>query len=134
MIAITKTVLATPALRNRVAAGLMAVSFAAAVAVATPTIAMPAFDGEWSVVITTQKGDCDRSLRYPIRISNGMLLNAGIAPVDISGRVGGSGAITVKVTFGDKSANGSGRLSGVTGAGSWRGGACQGTWTAQRHI
>ena len=132
MLAITKTSLATVALRNGIAAGLMAVSFAAVLTAATTTVARPTFDGEWSVVIITQKGDCEGSLRYPIRISNGMVLNAELVPVDISGRVGGSGAITVKVTFGDKSASGSGRLSGATGAGSWSGGACKGVWTAQR--
>ena len=58
MLAIMKTSLATSALRDGVAAGVMAVSFAAVLA-ATTTIAKPTFDGEWSVAIITQKGDCD---------------------------------------------------------------------------
>jgi hypothetical protein len=123
MIASTKTMLAT---------GLLAVSCAAVFSVATPTVAAPNFDGEWSVVIMTQQGDCDRALRYPIRISNGMLMNAGPIPIDITGRVVRNGAVTVRVAFGDKSASGAGRLAGVTGSGRWTGGACKGVWTAQR--
>jgi hypothetical protein len=118
--------------KSKLAAGVLAVSCAVAFAVATPTVAAPTFDGDWSVVIMTQKGDCDRALRYPIRISNGMLVNAGPIPVDISGRVVNNGAVTVRVAFGDKSASGSGRLAGATGSGSWTGGACKGVWTAQR--
>jgi hypothetical protein len=122
MIASTKSLLAS---------GLLAAS-AVAFSVASPTVAAPSFDGEWSVVIMTQKGDCDASLRYPIRIMNGMLVNAGPMPVDITGRVVGNGAITVRVTFGNKSASGTGRLAGMTGSGSWNGGACKGVWSAQR--
>jgi len=40
--------------------------------------------------------------------------------------------VKVLVTYGDKSANGSGRLSGNMGAGSWTGGGCAGTWEAER--
>jgi hypothetical protein len=132
MLATTRTLLAGSAARTGIAAGLMAVSFVAFLAAANPTVARPSFDGEWSVVIITRKGDCEGSVRYPIRIANGFLHNAGFAPVDISGRVGGSGAITVRVAFGDKSASGSGRLSGASGSGSWSGGACRGVWTAER--
>ncbi len=39
----------------------------------TPTRALPAFDGLWSVLIVTEKGDCDRGYRYPIRIARGAL-------------------------------------------------------------
>jgi hypothetical protein len=132
MLATTKTLLSASAVRKGIAAGLMAVSFIAFLAAANPTDARPTFDGEWSVVIITRKGDCEGSLRYPVRISNGFLANAGLAPVDISGRVGGSGSVTVRVAFGDKSASGSGRLTGKFGSGSWSGGACRGVWTAER--
>lgn len=104
----------------------------AAIAVVTPIEAKTNFDGMWSVVIVTEKGDCDRAYRYPININDGKLENAGSASFDISGKVATNGAITVRVSYGDKSAVGNGRLSHASGGGSWSGGACAGSWTAER--
>jgi hypothetical protein len=83
-------------------------------------------------LIVTEKGDCDRGYRYPIRISNGTLINGGSNPFTISGKVQPSGSIVVTVSSGQKSATGTGRLAGNTGGGSWKGGACSGSWTAER--
>jgi len=108
-------------------------SFAAsATSAATTTTSQLRYDGVWSVAIITEKGDCDRGYRYPIRISHGVLENGGGDPFTITGRVGTNGAITVTVSHGDKSASGSGRLSGNAGEGSWHGGSCSGIWTAGR--
>jgi hypothetical protein len=104
----------------------------ALVAAAASNAGTPRYDGLWSVSIITEKGDCDRGYRYPIRIAHGMLANGGSDPFAISGRVTPSGAITVTVSHGEQSATGSGRLAGSSGAGSWHGGACSGTWTAER--
>ena len=90
------------------------------------------FDGKWSVLIVTTQGDCDRAYRYPIAINGQNLINAGDTSFDISGKVQGDGAVTVRVSYGQKSAAGSGRLSGASGAGSWSGSGCGGTWTAER--
>src|SRR5690242_3896301 len=105
---------------------------AAAIIASTASFAVPRYDGLWSVSIVTEKGDCDRGYRYPVRISNGMLANAGDAVFTITGRVGGTGAITVNVSAGGRSAIGSGRLAGNSGMGSWSGGSCSGSWTAER--
>jgi hypothetical protein len=105
---------------------------AGAMIVNTASLAVPRYDGLWSVSILTEKGDCDRGYRYPVRISNGTLANAGDSIFTISGKVGGSGAITVMVTAGGRSATGFGRLAGNMGGGSWAGGACSGSWTAER--
>ena len=102
------------------------------VAASAPVQATSNFDGKWSVVVVTEKGDCDRAYRYPIDIRGQNLVNAGNASFDISGKVQGDGAIAVKISYGDKSASGSGRLSGTSGQGSWSGGAGAGTWTAER--
>ncbi len=109
-----------------------AISIGASLANVLPGQAKGNFDGTWSVVIVTEKGDCDRAYRYPIRIINGSLANAGSASFDISGQVSPNGAITVRVSRGDRNATGIGRLSGETGAGSWAGGSCAGTWAAER--
>jgi hypothetical protein len=105
---------------------------ASAIIASTASFAVPRYDGLWSVSIVTEKGDCDRGYRYPIRISNGLLANAGDSVFTITGKVGGTGAITVTVSGGGRSATGSGRLAGNLGTGSWMGGTCSGTWTAER--
>jgi hypothetical protein len=120
------------ALRNRLVACAFAAACACMTASATSNAAAPRYDGVWSVSIVTEKGDCDRGYRYPIRISNGVLGNGGPDLFTISGKVAPSGAIVVKVSAGSKSATGSGRLAGTTGGGRWQGGACSGTWSAQR--
>jgi hypothetical protein len=95
---------------------------------------MPGYDGVWSVVIITKEGICDTSYRYPIRITNGTLGNAGTATVSITGKVGKNGAVVVNVSTGDKTATGTGHLAGKSGGGSWSGGngACSGVWQAER--
>jgi hypothetical protein len=101
---------------------------------ATLAKASPAFDGNWSVLIVTEKGNCDRGYRYPVKISNGAVGYAGEASFNISGKVGDNGAITVTVGQGDKSALGTGTLSGNSGTGAWKTGVgeCSGKWTAER--
>jgi hypothetical protein len=105
---------------------------ASAILASTASLAVPRYDGLWSVSIVTEKGDCDRGYRYPVRISNGTLANAGDTMFNITGKVVGSGAVTVTVSAGGKSATGSGRLAGNIGVGSWTGGACSGSWSAER--
>jgi hypothetical protein len=99
---------------------------------ATTAFAEPRYDGLWSVSIVTQKGDCDPGYRYPVRIANGALVSAGDSPFNITGRVAQTGAITVTVAAGGKSATGSGQLAGDGGGGLWTGGSCSGSWTAER--
>jgi hypothetical protein len=111
-----------------IAAAIMAGTIVAS----TASFAVPRYDGLWSVSIVTEKGDCDRGYRYPIRISNGTLANAGDTMFTVTGKVAGTGAVTVTVNAAGRSATGSGRLAGNIGTGSWSGGACSGSWTAER--
>ncbi|MGE3149557.1 MAG: hypothetical protein AB7K04_10880 [Pseudorhodoplanes sp.] len=115
---------------------LAATALSATVAFANPGQNRPSFDGQWSVLIVTQKGDCDRGYRYPVQITNGAVGYAGQASFNVGGRVSPTGAITVTVSRGDKSARGNGTLSGREGSGFWKtsGGECSGTWTAERRI
>jgi hypothetical protein len=119
-------------LRNRLAVCALVTATASFAASATSNAAAPRYDGMWSVSIITEKGDCDRGYRYPIRISNGLLANGNPDLFTISGTVTPSGAIVVTVSAGNKSATGSGHLAGNTGGGHWAGGACSGTWSAER--
>jgi len=121
--------ISTTTFRYAAAAALLGLGVVAASA---PVQATGNFDGKWSVVVVTEKGDCDRAYRYPIDIRGQNLVNAGNASFDISGKVQGNGSVAVRIAYGDKSASGSGRLSGTFGQGSWSGGTCAGTWTAER--
>ena len=117
---------------NKSRKALCALVVAGATLLSTTSFAMPSYDGLWSVLVMTKKGDCDPGYRYPIRIANGRLVNAGDTAFTISGNVGQTGAITVTVSAGGKSATGIGHLAGNGGGGSWSGGACSGSWTAER--
>ena len=106
----------------------------AILAATVPASARSNFDGQWSVLIVTQKGTCDRAYRYPVKIDNGSVGYAGDSSFTVSGKVGENGAVTVKVARGSQSANGQGRLSATDGSGMWIAGSgeCSGTWTAER--
>src|SRR5258707_2300127 len=88
---------------------------AATVPASAPAAAKSNFDGTWSVLIVTQKGECDRAYRYPVKIENGTVGYAGSASFTVSGKVGDTGAVTVTVARGSQSANGTGRMSASEG-------------------
>ena len=93
------------------------------------------FDGRWSVVIITDAGSCDRAYRYGVQIDRGRVFYNG-GSVALSGRVDPRGRVSVSLRSGESGAYGSGRLTGSTGAGYWRGtsqnASCSGRWQAQR--
>src|SRR4030081_866149 len=92
------------------------------------------YDGIWNVLIITQAGGCDPAYSYPFRISGGRISSAG--PANVSGSVGRGGAVVVRISAGGRTASGSGRLGGSTGAGRWTArvssGNCSGSWQATR--
>jgi hypothetical protein len=93
------------------------------------------FDGRWSVVIQTEKGDCDAAYRYGLSIQNGNVTYAGDDAFEVRGRVAHNGKVHVRVARGSTYADGRGRLSRDSGSGQWRGaggGACSGRWFAER--
>jgi hypothetical protein len=114
------------ATKSRVVAAAFAIS---AILAAAPAAA--SFDGAWTVSIITTKGVCDAGMALPIQINSGRVAS-GHSEVSVSGRVAETGSITVAVIQGIKRAFGSGRLAETSGSGTWRGGPCSGTWTAQR--
>lgn len=94
------------------------------------------FDGNWSVLIVTQSGPCDRAYRYGLVVRNGGVFYEGSLSVNVKGRVSNTGQVDVRVSAGSQGANGTGRLLRNSGSGKWRGigssGDCSGTWTAER--
>ena len=114
-----------------IAVALMAASGVSSEAVA----ASRAFDGRWSVVIYTLRGDCDRAMRYSLNIVGGRVQSPD-ASYQANGIVSSSGGIRVIVARGGRWADGSGRLSGNRGHGNWHidNGQCSGQWTAERRM
>ena len=112
------------------------VGLALASAFASPAPARTNFDGNWSVLIVTQSGRCDRAYRYGLSIRNGAVFYEGSLSVNLNGRVNNNGEVIVRVSAGSQGASGSGRLSRNSGSGIWRGigsmGNCAGSWTAER--
>ena len=91
------------------------------------------YDGTWSVVIYTLRGDCSSGLRYAVRIAGGRVFSED-ANYRAAGAVGAGGAIRVTVAQGNTAASGFGRLTRDAGRGQWRtsSGRCSGEWTAER--
>jgi len=110
-------------------------AFVCVAALATESPARTPYDGAWSVLIVTTRGDCDRAYRYGITIANGNILYDG-GVVNLYGRVSGSGAVRVTVLSGNARANGTGRLNRSVGRGGWHGNSgqsvCSGYWQASR--
>src|SRR4051812_15932264 len=78
--------------------------------------AQRAYDGQWSVLIVTQRGTCDRAYRYGISIQGGRVYYDG-GMVNFTGHVAPNGAVSVRVASGGSLANGTGRLSRNQGRG-----------------
>jgi hypothetical protein len=93
------------------------------------------YDGTWSVLIVTDSGSCDRAYRYALQIADGRVFYNDPS-FSVSGHVDARGNVSVGVSAGGQSANGSGRLSGDYGDGHWSGrsstSACSGHWEAER--
>jgi len=122
---------------SRLQAGLLASLLAlAGASVDNSAFADSRYDGDWSVVITTRVGACDPTARYRLEIANGAVVNGADNNIDVRGQVNRGGAVSVSLRSGEAWAAASGRLSGETGRGTWKGhgsdGACEGTWVAER--
>jgi len=120
----------------------MTIAIAAALSglaiVAGPAEAVAAVhDGEWTVLVTTEQGKCDRNYSYDVSVSQGKIHYTSYTSVTLDGTVSPQGAVTVSIRHFDDVAHGSGRLAARTGGGGWRGtgkdGVCSGQWKAQRH-
>ena len=111
------------------------VAATAALGSADKASAATPYDGRWSVVIQTDRGNCDQAYRYGLSIVNGNVTYAGDNSFEIRGHVANNGNVHVRVARGASYADGHGQLSHDSGSGVWRGlgsGACSGRWFAER--
>lgn len=115
---------------------LAALPLGFALAAPAPHALAASHDGNWSVLVITEKGDCDRAYRYGVNVANGHVRYQGDTAVNMSGTVAPGGAVKVSIRLGDKGASGTGRLSTSAGSGTWRGvgsgKSCTGRWEAER--
>jgi hypothetical protein len=110
---------------------------AVALGLAVSAAAAANHDGNWSVLVVTEKGECDRAYRYEVTVADGRVNFAGQPGISVGGTVAANGAVRVSIVGGgSQSAQGSGRLAAGNGAGTWHGagrtGACTGRWEASR--
>jgi hypothetical protein len=111
---------------------------AAALAAFAVSDAAPAraggYDGTWTTVFATTRGNCSSGYSVPFLVSGSRVSSAGGGRV--SGSVNGSGSVAVAVSVGASHATGGGRLRGSSGSGRWSGiitgDRCSGTWQASR--
>jgi hypothetical protein len=111
---------------------------AAALAAFAVSDAAPAraggYDGTWTTVFSTSRGNCSSGYSVPFLVSGTRVLSAGGGRV--SGSVNRAGGVAVAVSVGASHATGGGRLRGSSGSGRWSGiitgDRCSGTWQATR--
>jgi hypothetical protein len=105
------------------------------VLLATPAAAtVGSYDGAWSLVFVTQRGECDPNYSFDVNISNGIVSHPNL--VRLTGRVALNGSVHASVAVQDRFAAGSGKLTKTSGQGTWKGHSgsarCSGYWTARK--
>jgi len=120
---------------GRVSAHLFLLAVAAVAALGLPEAANAgAYDGTWTTVFATSRGNCSSGYSVPFLVIGNRVSSAGGGRV--SGSVGRGGRVSVAVTVGASHATGGGRLVGNSGYGRWSGiitgDRCSGTWQASR--
>lgn len=107
---------------------------ALAVADAAPAGAAGRYDGTWTTVFATTRGNCSSGYSVPFLVTGSRVSSAGGGRV--SGSITRSGSVAVAVSVGASRASGGGRLVGNSGSGRWSGvitgDRCSGTWQATR--
>jgi hypothetical protein len=93
-----------------------------------------AYDGIWNVIFVTRAGNCSSTNSVPFTVVGRRVSSAGGGKV--TGGIGRSGVVSVRISVGLSVATGSGRLVGTSGSGRWSGvisgDRCSGSWQAAR--
>lgn len=92
------------------------------------------FDGRWSVLVVTDRGDCS-IYRYGVIVDHGQARYAGGADFIVNGSIAPNGTVRASISRGSNHADIRGRLGPGTGSGLWRSAGsydCSGHWTAER--
>jgi hypothetical protein len=116
---------------------VLAIAFMVLTIAGEPTAAFAdSYDGNWTVLVITERGTCDRNYSYDVSVSQGKIHYPSYTSVSLYGTVSPQGAVMVSIRHLDDIASGSGRLMARSGGGGWRGagknGSCSGHWKAHR--
>ncbi|WP_413776420.1 hypothetical protein [Rhodopseudomonas sp. P2A-2r] len=86
------------------------------------------------MVFATTAGNCSSGYSVPFNVAGRRVSSAGGGKV--TGGLGRSGVVAVRISVGASKASGSGQLNGNSGAGHWSGiisgDRCSGSWQATR--
>ncbi|MDB5642815.1 MAG: hypothetical protein JWN07_2132 [Hyphomicrobiales bacterium] len=116
---------------NMLCCGLAALVSAAALN-AAPAVAASGYDGQWSVSVVTEQGDCDAQ-SLDLGIADGRIEERGLLS-QASGAVDPRGAVQVVFTRGSDQLAATGILTNLDGSGRWTSPTrqCSGRWKAQK--
>ena|ERR1700688_2861956 len=127
-------------MRRIMTTALLAAALLGSTSVDNPLMALAMdHDGNWSVLVITEKGDCDKAYRYSVSVHDGHVRYRGdAAGANLAGTVTPTGEVSVSIRLRDRGADGTGRLSDTVGVGRWHGNGpngttCAGRWEADRH-
>jgi hypothetical protein len=113
---------------------LAAAAFAALALPGTAHGGAGVYDGIWTTIFATTRGNCSSGYTVPFTVRGSRVVSAGGGRV--AGSVSRSGSVAVAVSVGASHASGGGRLRGNFGSGRWSGiitgDRCSGTWQATR--
>ncbi len=92
------------------------------------------FDGNWSVQVITEQGECDRAYRWNIGVRNGRVAEMQDNVARASGEIARNGRVAVTFTRGADVLSATGTLRGDFGRGNWTAPSrkCAGRWDAER--
>jgi len=115
--------------------GLALVYGAALMLMSDGAAAQQQFNGSWSVEVIPQRGNCDRTLTFPVIVQNGQIRYGGMDGLAVSGGVTAKGSIRGSVGAGPVQVSVVGRLKGQAGSGTWASAGsliCSGQWRAAK--
>jgi hypothetical protein len=106
----------------------------AAAGLSSAAFAVTTYDGTYRIDVTTDVGDCQRTVSGSVTLSDGLIVATSDSAVQSWGRVGGDGVVSFAFHRGADVAHVSGRLKGASGQGAWSVPTlqCGGRWHAQR--
>ena len=120
---------------NRLAVfAVSAFVIAAAPALGREDQPLSAYDGNWAVEVTVQRGACQDGLSLPIKVSNGTIAYNGLINIAATGRVRADGNIDATFTRNNEAMSASGRIGPERGSGEWiaPSRSCAGRWQARK--
>jgi hypothetical protein len=62
------------------------------------------FDGNWSVEVITERGDCDKAYRFPVTIQGGRARYGGSESFAVTGSVAANGSLSGSISRGSQRA------------------------------